>query len=290
MQECLESALERLLGEKAQVCGSGRTDAGVHAWNQVANFQTGGSIPCANLVKALNDILPPTVRIKEVREVPAQFHSRYDVRSKTYRYRILQTPACSPFLWRFVWHYPFPLDAERMAQAAKLFEGEHDFTSFAASDGRAEDEDCPAGDRQSPAPGLLVRRVFTSRILRRSKTQMLIYEVKGKGFLHHMVRNLVGTLVEVGRGELEPRDITRILEARDRTMAGPTAPRSGAVPGASRILKVAPRGNWSRQELSHRTMGSFQEPPEVATRMIDGQNGLMTQSGVAVDSRLSTLQ
>src|SRR5208337_2350776 len=135
VQECLESAIERILGERAQVWGSGRTDAGVHALNQVANFKTDCPIPCDNLVKALNDALPPTVRIKESHEVSPKFHARYDVRSKTYRYRILQAPVCSPFLWRFVWHYPFPLDIERMAEAAKLFEGERDFTSFAAADG-----------------------------------------------------------------------------------------------------------------------------------------------------------
>ena len=112
VQECLESAIERILGEKPQVYGSGRTDTGVHALNQVANFQTGCPIPCENLVKALNDTLPPTVRIKDAQEVSPQFHARYDVRSKTYRYRILQAPVCSPFLWRFVWHYPFPLDVD----------------------------------------------------------------------------------------------------------------------------------------------------------------------------------
>ena len=149
VQECLESAIERILGERAQVWGSGRTDAGVHASNQVANFKTDCAIPCDNLVKALNDALPPTVRIKDSHEVSAKFHARYDVRSKTYRYRILQAPVCSPFLWRFVWHYPFPLDGERMAEAAKLFEGEHDFTSFAAVDGSAAEERTPGPIRQS---------------------------------------------------------------------------------------------------------------------------------------------
>ena len=243
VQECLESAIERILGEKARVWGSGRTDAGVHALNQVANFKTDCPIPCENLVKALNDVLPPTVRIKDVHEVSAKFHARYDVRSKTYRYRILQAPFCSPFLWRFVWHYPFPLDGGRMAEAAKLFEGEHDFTSFAAVDGSAADESytgaCTDGDgprrerrsaRQRAAHKIetaMARRIFNSRILRRPRTSMLIYEVSGNGFLHHMVRNIVGTLVEVGRGKLEPSCIIRILKAHDRTMAGATAPAQG---------------------------------------------------------------
>jgi tRNA pseudouridine38-40 synthase len=244
VQECLESAIERILGEKAQVYGSGRTDAGVHALNQVANFQTGCPIPCENLVKALNDALPPTVRVKDAQEVFPQFHARYDVRSKTYRYRILQAPVCSPFLWRFVWHYPFPLDVRRMARAAKVFEGEHDFTSFAAAEASGGEENCPhscvgrdepptsAGTRHGvpqrvKSETAMVRRIFSSRILHRPRTSMLIYEVTGKGFLHHMVRNIVGTLVEVGRGKLEATDIIRILHARDRTLAGPTIPAQG---------------------------------------------------------------
>jgi tRNA pseudouridine38-40 synthase len=243
VQECLESAIERIVGEKAQVWGSGRTDAGVHALNQVANFKTDCPIPCANLVKALNNALQPTVRIKDAQEVSAQFHARFDARSKTYRYRILQLPVCSPFLWRFVWHYPYPLDAGHMAEAAKLLEGEHDFTSFAAVDGTAPEEGCPGaiGGRDGPrrdsrsarqptVPGIeraMVRSIFTSRILRRPRTSMLIYEVSGNGFLHHMVRNIVGTVIEVGRGKLEPSGVFRILKSRDRTLAGPTAPAQG---------------------------------------------------------------
>jgi tRNA pseudouridine38-40 synthase len=240
VQECLESAIERILGEKVQVYGSGRTDAGVHALNQVANFKTPCNIPCENLLKALNNTLQPTVRINEVREAPLRFHARYHARSKAYRYRILQAPVASPFVNRFVWHYPFPLEVVRMARAAKLFEGEHDFTSFAAADGPVAQALLPVQKRtarnaaQAGAPvprdiaqPNMVRTIFTSRILRRTRTCMLIYEVTGSGFLHHMVRNIVGTLVEVGRGKLEPADITRILEARDRTLAGPTAPAQG---------------------------------------------------------------
>jgi tRNA pseudouridine38-40 synthase len=228
VQACLESALARVLGESAAVHGSGRTDAGVHALNQVANFQTACSIPCPNLVKALNDALPPSVRVKEAGEAGAGFHARHAARSKTYRYRILQAPVCSPFQWRFVWHYPFPLDARRMAEATKLFEGEHDFTSFAAAAGN--DELAEAGKdwalRPHAAPGR-VRTIFSSRLLRRSRPPLLIYQVSGSGFLHHMVRNIVGTLVEVGRGKWERRDVARILAGRDRTLAGPTAPAQG---------------------------------------------------------------
>jgi len=225
VQESLELAIERILGEKVQVYGSGRTDAGVHALNQVANFKTACKIPCKNLLKALNNTLQNTVRIKDVSEVPNRFHARKDARSKTYRYRILQAAVGSPFINRFVWHYPFPLDIGRMAQSAKLFEGKHDFTSFAAADASVAQALLPL--LRDKAETTLVRTIFTSRILRRPRTCVLVYEVTGSGFLHHMVRNIVGTLVEVGRGKLDPVDITRILEARDRTLAGPTAPAQG---------------------------------------------------------------
>ena len=238
IQECLEVSIERVTGERPHVWGSGRTDAGVHALNQVANFKTNCPIPCENLRRVLNNVLPPTVRVKDVHEVSEKFHARYDVRAKTYRYRILQAPICSPFLWRFVWHYPFPLDHRRMAEAARFIEGEHDFTSFAASAGtgvgpdlhgrpadREHQEGVPQPDRQGG--GEVVRRIFFSRFRWRPRTSMLIYEIGGNGFLHHMVRNVVGTLVEVGRGKLAPQDLARILEARDRTLAGPTAPAQG---------------------------------------------------------------
>jgi tRNA pseudouridine38-40 synthase len=216
IQGCLEEAIQKLTGASVQVYGSGRTDAGVHALHQVANFQIASTIPCPNFVKALNDLLAPTVRVKAVDEMAPTFHARYDVRSKTYRYRILQTPLCSPFLWRFVCHHPYPLDRARMAEAAKFFQGEHDFTSFAGADGQ-DDEDTQS----------MVRVIFRSRLLWRPRTSMLVYEVTGNGFLHHMVRNMVGTLIEVGRGKLAPRDVPRILAARDRTQAGPTAPAQG---------------------------------------------------------------
>ena len=216
IQACLEDALRKLTGAPAPVCGSGRTDAGVHASRQVANFHTASTIPCANFVKALNDLLPPTVRIKGADDVAPEFHARYDVLRKTYRYRIVTTPVCSPLLWRFVCHHPYPLDRARMAEAAGLFEGEHDFTSFAAADAE-EDEETKSH----------VRVILRSRLLWRPRSSLLVYEVTGKGFLRYMVRNIAGTLLEVGRGKLAPGDIPKILAARDRTQAGPTAPAQG---------------------------------------------------------------
>ena len=217
VQETVECALERLVGAPVDLAGSGRTDAGVHASGQVANFKTASPIPGANLLKALNDLLPRAIRIRDVSEVQESFHARYDVRSKTYRYRILQAPVCPPFLARFVDHHPYPLDHPSMARAARLLEGEHDFISFAAVGDAAS-----SGEAES-----MVRRIFSSRLLRRRRLSLLVYEVRGSGFLHHMVRNIVGTLVELGSGKLSPADFRRILEGRDRTLAGPTAPARG---------------------------------------------------------------
>jgi tRNA pseudouridine38-40 synthase len=222
VQGCLEAVLAKITGIPVHVWGSGRTDAGVHALNQVANFKTECPIPGDNLLKALNNLLPSSVRVKCVDEAAERFHARYDVCSKTYRYRILQAPICSPFLWRFVCHHPFPLDHGRMAEAARLFEGEHNFPSFAGSEGRSSEP-----EEESRAPRSNVRNIYSSRLLWRPRTLMLIYEVRGSGFLHHMVRNMVGTLMEVGRGKLAPRDVVQILEARDRTRAGPTVPAQG---------------------------------------------------------------
>ena len=174
--------------------------------------------------RRLNDLLPPTVRVKEALEVSDAFHARYDARSKTYRYRILQAPICTPFLWRFVCHHPYPLDRGRMAEAAKFVVGEHDFISFAASPVHAAAGEAEARNDDA---GSMVRTIFSSRLLWRPRTSLLVYEVRGNGFLHHMVRNIVGTLIEVGRGRLAPGAIVRILEARDRTLAGPTAPARG---------------------------------------------------------------
>ena len=228
IQGYLEAALERILNEPHQLYGSGRTDAGVHASGQVANFRTSSSIPPRNLAKALNDLLPPTVRVRAAQEVAEDFHARYAARSKTYRYRILQTPVSSAFLGRFVWHYPYKLNRHDMAEAARLIEGEHDFTSFAASPGGEETEgtDTIVDQRTKESPSK-VRTIFSSRIVWRPRMSLISYEVRGSGFLHHMVRNLVGTLVEIGRGKLTPRDVLRILEAGDRRLAGPTAPAQG---------------------------------------------------------------
>jgi tRNA pseudouridine38-40 synthase len=216
IQGTLATAIGRITGEKVLPQGSGRTDAGVHAIAQVSTFTTESVIPTANFVGALNDILPPSIRVVEASEVSADFHARKSARGKTYRYRIYREAICPPFLARYVWHYPYPLDEDVVLSAARLIEGEHDFTSFAAVDPeRGRDQENVSN----------VRTIFSSQWRREGGE--LIYEVRGSGFLHHMVRNLVGTFLLVGKGTLQPRDVVTILEAKDRSAAGPTAPASG---------------------------------------------------------------
>ncbi len=211
----LASAIGRVTGEKVLPQGSGRTDAGVHALGQVATFVTQSPIPPENLVVALNDLLPPSIRVLEATEASAEFHARKSARAKTYRYRVYRRAICPPFLARYVWHYPYPLDEVEMTEVAALVVGEHDFTSFAAVDPeRGQDEEVSN-----------VRRIFCSCWERQEDE--FVYTVRGSGFLHHMVRNLVGTFVLAGKGTLKASDLVRILQARSRSAAGPTAPASG---------------------------------------------------------------
>ena len=218
VQGALAASIRRLTGEKVLPQGAGRTDAGVHALAQVASFATHSEIPAQNLVKALNDILPASIRVLEASQAPADFHARRSARAKTYRYRIFRGPICPPFLARYVWHNPYLLDEVAMRQAAEMVLGEHDFTSFAAVDPeKAKDDDEEEASK--------VRQVFSSAWERQGDE--LLYAVRGSGFLHHMVRNLVGTFVLVGKGTLKPEDVRKILKARDRSAAGPTAPANG---------------------------------------------------------------
>jgi len=216
VQGTLASAIGRITGEKVLPQGSGRTDAGVHALAQVVTFVTESTVPTENFQKALNDILPASVRVLEVSQVVQDFHARHSACAKTYRYRIHRAAICPPFLARYVWHYPYPLDESAMTQAAGFVVGEHDFTSFAAVD--------PERGREGEMASN-VRTIFSSSWERTGDE--FVYTVKGSGFLHHMVRNLVGTFILVGKGTLRAGDLTRILAARNRSAAGATAPASG---------------------------------------------------------------
>jgi tRNA pseudouridine38-40 synthase len=226
IQGTLASAIGRVTGEKVLPQASGRTDAGVHALAQVVTFATASPMPARNLVKALNDILPPSIRVIESNDASLEFHARKSAHAKTYRYRIYRGAICSPFLARYVWHYPYPLDRDAMREAAGLVIGEHDFTSFAAVDSERSRKD-ETNSEVGHAALSNVRQIFASTWDRGSEDEELVYTVRGSGFLHHMVRNLVGTFMLVGKGTLKPDDITSILAARKRSAAGATAPASG---------------------------------------------------------------
>jgi len=217
IQSSLQRALWRVLGGPKQPPeASGRTDAGVHALGQVVTFRTDKPIPAPNLVSALNDVLSSDIRVLSAEEVSSDFHPRDCARAKTYRYRLLRTDICPPFLARFVNHYPYALDEQAMIAAAPLIEGEHDFSSFAAVDPEKGLED----DERSK-----IRTIYSSRWHREGDE--LVYEVRGSGFLHHMVRNLVGTFLLLGKGTINSKDLKRILDLKDRSAAGPTAGPEG---------------------------------------------------------------
>jgi len=213
IQGTLESIISGIEGGPVLVAGSGRTDAGVHALAQVAAFTTENPIPVENLRKAINRLLPHSIRIRSVEEVPLEFNPRYDAIAKTYEYRIFREEICLPFERRYVHHHPYPLDEAAMIDAARLLEGEHDFTTLAASDERDE-----LGHSK-------VRCIYSSRLERTG--DRLVYRVRGSGFLKHMVRNIVGVLIEAGKGNVTRDDLVRRLEPGCTIPPGPTAPAQG---------------------------------------------------------------
>ncbi|MGC1783028.1 MAG: tRNA pseudouridine synthase A [Acidobacteriaceae bacterium] len=265
IQGTLSDAIAIVAAERVLPQGAGRTDAGVHAAGQVASFALAAPIPADNFLRALNRVLPSAIRVLSAEKTAPDFHARHSSVSKVYRYRVFHGPVCSPFLAPYVACSRWPLDMEAMQRAAKEILGEHDFTSFAASDpdraARLADEN-DAGTSQSAASDLgaprspsvsnirridesqwsceplcgasaldvraeLNLRAHDSEQDRESCAQIFTYTIRGNGFLHHMVRNLVGTFLEVGRGRIAAADIPRILNGRDRTLAGPTAPANG---------------------------------------------------------------
>jgi tRNA pseudouridine38-40 synthase len=230
----LQAALGRLTGESPLPQGSGRTDAGVHALAQVASFCLAAPIPPENLRRALNRTLPASIRITDAQTVPGSFHARHSARAKNYEYRIFQGENPSPFLARYVYDCLWKIDPVILQESARIFLGEHDFLSFAAtdpdqaarSDTNGTDEENSNGVREASGT---VRTVFSSHWEERTTAagELLVYRVRGNGFLHHMVRNLVGTMLEVGRGQMALDELPRILAARSRPLAGPTAPARG---------------------------------------------------------------
>jgi tRNA pseudouridine38-40 synthase len=220
----LAAAIERVTGERVLPQGSGRTDAGVHALAQVASFELNAAIPPENLHRALNRTLPAAIRVLSAEHARVDFHARHSVRAKTYEYRILQAEICPPWRARYVYTFSRPLDLDRMEAAAGLVTGEHDFTSFAASDPDAATRASDPLDVDARPDN--IRTIYSSSFTS-EEGALLIYRVRGNGFLHHMVRNLVGTFIDVGRDHIAPEDVDRILKQRSRSAAGPTAPARG---------------------------------------------------------------
>jgi len=213
IQGRLESVVAEIEGAPVHVAGSGRTDAGVHALAQVAAFSIENPIPLPNLRKAMNRLLPPSIRVLSAAEAAPDFHPRFQALAKTYEYRIVRAEVCPPWEWRYVYHHPYPLALDRMLACAPILVGEHDFTAFAASDDR-DDE----GKTK-------VRTIFRSQL--EAQPDRLIYRVRGSGFLKHMVRNIVGSLLEAGRGNLEESGLRALLVPDCPRKAGPTAPAKG---------------------------------------------------------------
>jgi tRNA pseudouridine38-40 synthase len=211
IQELLEQAFALLEGQPVAVTGAGRTDAGVHAIAQVAHVSLQRDIAATTVVRALNNHLPPDVRVTDAVEVASSFHARFDATAKRYRYRIWNQPVMSPFERLYTWHIPGPaLDVDAMEAAAVRLEGRHDFAAFQTA----------GAETQTTERVVSVSRVTADRPL-------ITYDVRGDGFLRHMVRGIVGTLVEVGRGRYRPEWVTEVLQSRDRTRAGRTAPAAG---------------------------------------------------------------
>jgi tRNA pseudouridine38-40 synthase len=211
VQETIERALSHMTGEPVTLIGSGRTDAGVHARGQVASFQTPSRLDAGTFLNGLNSLLPDDVRIRACEAMPGDFHARYDVTSKHYRYHILNRPIAPAIGRQFVWHIRKPLDVAGMVQAAQAFVGTHDFKAFEG-----------AGSPRAHS----VRTVSESTI-RLTDGGNLTYDIHADGFLRFMVRNIVGTLAEVGLGKRSAGDISAIIASRDRSRAGATAPPQG---------------------------------------------------------------
>ncbi len=214
IQGTIEAVLSRILQESVRVVGSGRTDAGVHALAQVAHVTTRSSVPRERLLRSLNQLLPPDVAVTRIEEADPSFHARFDAVAKRYRYRLFTGPVVPPFVRPYVSQVRSPLRVALMRREALRLLGRHDFSAFARRDGAR------------PRRGRGSTRRLTAIALRR-RGQEIHLEVEGNGFLRTMVRSLVGTLLEIGRGRLPPGTIRRMLRTRDRRLAGATASARG---------------------------------------------------------------
>jgi tRNA pseudouridine38-40 synthase len=229
IQGAVEDALSRIEGSPVAVAGAGRTDAGVHAAGQVASAEVTTALDAPTLRRALNSMLPRAIRVLHVEERDAGFHARFSARSKSYEYRIVSGPVMPPFYRRYAWHVPFPLDPLRMCDAARLLEGTHDFAAF-----RSTGTDVRTTVRRVLASSVECRPISASDVspawgphVAVPDGMLITYRVTGTGFLRHMVRAIVGTLVEIGAGRVQVGQIPALLEGGARDAAGPTAPAAG---------------------------------------------------------------
>lgn len=213
IQGTLEQVISEIEGAPVQVAGSGRTDAGVHALAQVAAFSIANPIPVENLRRAMNRLLPQDIRVTATAETSEDFHPRFAASAKTYEYRIYRGEVCPPFERRYVTHHPYPLDIGKMMELAPLLEGEHDFTAFAAA------------DPKDHVVVSKVRTIFSSLVLLQG--DRLMYRVRGSGFLKHMVRNIVGVMLEVGKGNVNREGLLARLEPGCTIPVGPSTPARG---------------------------------------------------------------
>ncbi len=210
IQKTIESILSRVLQEKVVLIASGRTDAGVHAHAQTANFKTHNSISLKKLKKALNGLLPEDIVVKSIASIRTDFHARFNCISKHYRYAILNRTYSDPFLRKYVYFYPFFLDVSTMKKEAKCLVGRHDFSCFQASDKIKKNA---------------VREI--KKVLVKRSNDFILIDVIADGFVYNMVRNIVGTLIEIGRGRFQKGFVRMLLSEKNRNLAGPTAPACG---------------------------------------------------------------
>jgi tRNA pseudouridine38-40 synthase len=225
IQGIVRNAIQTITGERVNLVGSGRTDAGTHARALVANFVTSSSIPASSLAKALNSVLPTDIRILSVREAPLNFHAQHCARSKIYRYQIYRGPVMPPHLAREHFHYPYPVDLESMARAARVFEGTHDFAGFGKAKRLIHGRPASGGTEDT------VRHIIKAELV--AQRRRIFFTVEADGFLHHMVRRIVGTLLEIGRGRRTLEQVRGLLEGKNRGTAGFTVPAHGLI-----LLKV----------------------------------------------------
>lgn len=221
IQEIIETALREILQEKIALIGSGRTDSGVHALGQVANFKTNSRLGADNIGRALNSVLPADIRIIDTCDVSLRFHARFDAKSKLYRYLLLSSKVPDPFLGKFSWHVSFPLDLKLMAKEARCLRGRHNFKSFCASRSKVCDT---VRNIKDVTVRIEPKSFFLGLPVRGS---LVIISIEADGFLYNMARNIVGTLVDIGRGHLNKGDMAKILKARNRKLAGVTSAAKG---------------------------------------------------------------